>query len=181
MKLVLKCAVFALGLSSAVLVHAQPAGWQGLYAGATVSRIAYKEEGFSTAYPVAIGGKFGKQFNPNFAIEGRIGFGVSDDEVDVGGLPVKLEIDNYYGVYLKGMLPVSTAASLYGLLGYTRAKLTASAAGFSSSDSESDISFGAGAEFAVSQTAAISVEWARLLKGDGYKVDGLTLGVNFKF
>lgn len=181
MKLASKCVVLAVGLSSAALVHAQPAGSQGLYAGATLTRAAYKEDGFPTANPMTIGGKIGKQINPNFAVEGRLGFGIADDDVDVGGLPVTLEIDYYFGAYLKGMLPLSSAASVYGLVGFTQAKLTASAAGFSASDSDSDISFGAGAEFGISPTASVSVEWARLLKGDGYKVDGLTLGVSFRF
>lgn len=181
MKFAPKCAVLALGLSSAALVHAQPAGSQGLYAGATLTRAAYKEEGFPTAYPIAIGGKIGKPLNPNFAVEGRFGFGVADDEVDVGGLPVAVDIDYYFGVYGKGILPLSSQASVYGLIGITQAKLTASVGGFSASDSDSDISFGVGAEFGISPAAAISVEWARLLKGDGYKVDGLSLGVSFKF
>lgn len=178
-----KFAALAFGLTAAALAHAQAGeSWRsGLYAGASLTRAAYKEEGFATVYPTTIAGKIGKQFNPNFAVEGRIGIGIADDTLDADGLSVKVEIDHYFGVYAKGMLPLSNAASVYGLVGYTQAKLTASAAGFSSSDSDSDISFGVGAEFAVSPAAAVSVEWAQLLKGEGYKVEAVTLGVSFKF
>jgi opacity protein-like surface antigen len=101
--------------------------------------------------------------------------------VDVGGLPVNLEIDYYFGVYGKGILPLSSQASVYGLIGITQAKLTASAGGFSVTDSDNDLSYGIGGEFAFSQTVSATLEWARLLKGDGYKIDGISIGVNFKF
>jgi outer membrane immunogenic protein len=176
-----RCVVLALGLSSATVVHAQPAGWQGLYGGVGLTRAAYKEEGFPTAYPMVLSGRIGKQFTPNFAVEGRLGFGVTDDDVDVGGVPVNLEIDYYFGVYGKGILPLSSQASVYGLIGITQAKLTASAGGFSVTDSDNDLSYGIGGEFAFSQTVSATLEWARLLKGDGYKIDGISIAVNFKF
>jgi hypothetical protein len=181
MKLALKFAALAFGLTAAATVCAQATTWQGMYAGVTLTRAEYKEEGFSAVNPTVVGGKIGKQFNPNFAVEGRFGIGVADDTVDAGGLPVTVEIDYYFGVYGKGILPLSSAASVYGLLGFTQAKLTASAAGFSASDSDGDISFGLGGEFNVSPKTSVSLEFARLLKGDGYRIDGLSLGVSFKF
>ena len=147
----------------------------------TLSQVSYKEEGFATAKPIAIGGKFGKQFTPNIALEARFGIGVADDEIDAGGIPVKLEVDNYYGLYGKAMLPVSPNVSLYGLLGFTRAKVTASAGGFTASASDDDVSFGVGAEFGVSRTASINLEWAQLVDGEGVELQGLTVGVSFKF
>jgi hypothetical protein len=178
MKLSWKCAAVAAGLLCASVAHAQT---EGLYAGVTLSQVTYKEDGFPSAKPLTIGGKFGKQFTPNLALEARLGFGISDDEVDAGGIPVKVELDNYFGVYGKGILPLSQNFSLYGLLGFTRAELTASAFGFSSSDSDDDISYGIGAEFGISRSASISLEWARLLEGEGFKIEGLTLGVSFWF
>ena len=183
MKLALKCAALALGLTAAAVAHAQATeAWRsGMYAGVTLTRAEYKEEGFSAVNPTIFGGKIGKQLNPNFAIEGRVGIGIADDTVDAGGLPVTVEIDYYFGVYGKGILPLSSTASVYGLLGFTHAKLTASAAGFSFSDSDGDISYGIGGELGVSPTTSVSLEFARLLKGDGYRIDGLSLGVSFKF
>jgi opacity protein-like surface antigen len=177
MKTAIKLLALAASVSAAMLVHAD----EGMYAGVQITQVGYKEDGFPTANPMALAFKLGKQFTPNFALEGRIGIGVADDEVDVGGIPVSLEVDNYYGVYGKAMLPLSPTASVYGLLGFTRGKLTFSANGFSQSDSDSDLSFGLGAEFTIAPTAFVSVEWARLLKGDGYKINGISLGLGFKF
>lgn len=182
MKLAWRCAAAAAALSGALAISGTAqAQTSGLYAGVSLTQVNYKEEGFPSAKPIAIAGKFGKQFTPNIALEARFGIGVSDDEVDAGGIPVKLEVDNYYGVYGKAMLPVGAGGSIYGLLGFTRAKVTASAGGFSASASDDDVSFGIGGELNISPTAAITLEWARLIQAEGVKIEGLSIGVNFRF
>ena len=110
-------------------------------------------------------------------IEARLGTTLVDDSI----FGSDIKIDNFAGVYAKGILPVSDVASIYGLLGYTQGKLTAENALGSGSDSDSDISYGIGADFAISATTSVGVEWARLFKGEGFKVDGLSVGVSFKF
>lgn len=182
MKLAWKCAAVAAALSGALVVQGSAqAQTQGLYAGVALTQVSYKEEGFATAKPISMSGRFGNQFSPNVALEGRLGIGVSDDEVDAAGIPVAVEVDYYFSILGKGILPLSSVASLYGLLGFTSGKVTASAFGNSFSASDSDISYGIGGEFNVSRTAAVNLEWARLWSGDGYKVEGLSLGVNFRF
>lgn len=153
----------------------------GVYVGANFSSITYKETGFPSAKPTAVALKLGNQFNKNLAIEGRFGFGLSGDTVTVTGIPIELEVDNYFGVYGKGILPLSEVVSIYGLVGFTSGKITASVPGISVSGSDSDVSFGIGADFAVSKSTAINVEWAKLFEGTGYKVDALSIGVNFTF
>ena len=177
MNTAIKVAALVVGVSTVALVNAE----EGLYAGVNLTQVAYKEDGLPTFNPIAVAFKLGKQFNKNFALEGRLGIGVSDDEVTVSGLPVSVEVDNYFGLYGKGIYPASDAVSVYGLLGFTRGELTAKAGGFSVSDSDSDLSFGLGVDFVVSPIASLNLEWARLLKGDGYKLNGISLGVNFRF
>jgi opacity protein-like surface antigen len=170
-----KIAAGVLGLLAFTGAHAQ----DGLYAGALISRLTYSEDGLSDLNPTAIGFKLGTQINPNFAVEARLGTGLSEDTID--GTDIDLELDNFIGVYGKGIFPLSESVSLYGLVGYTHGKLTASNSIGSVSDSDSDFSFGFGADFALSKSASIGVEWARLFEGDGYEVDGLSVGVSFKF
>lgn len=153
----------------------------GLYFGANFSSVTYKEDGFPSAKPTTLALKLGNQFNKNLAVEGRFGFGLSGDTVTVSGIPIEFEIDNYFGIYGKGILPLSEVFSVYGLVGFTSGKATASAFGVSISESDSDVSFGFGADFAVSKSTAINVEWAKLFEGTGYKVEALSIGVNFKF
>jgi opacity protein-like surface antigen len=164
--------VAALSLATVGAAHAE-----GLYAGALLTRTTVSLDGRGDANPTTIGAKLGMSINKNFAVEARLGTGLSDDSLS--GISVK--VDNFAGIYAKGILPVSDAASVYGLLGYTQGKIKLEAAGQSLSDSDTDISYGIGADFAVSGGTSVGVEWARFFKGDGYKVDGLSLSVSFKF
>ncbi len=153
---------------------------QGLYAGVNYTKADYKESGFPTVSPSVLVFKLGKDLNPNFAIEGRFGTGLSDDSATVLGVQVNLDIDNFYGMYFKGMLPTGTITP-YGLVGFTKGKITASAPGVSVSDSDSSMSFGIGVDFQLSKTATINLEYAQLLKDDDYKVNGFSIGVAFQF
>jgi len=164
--------VAALSLVTVGAAHAE-----GLYAGPLLTRATVSFDAGGDANPTTVGALLGMSINKNFAIEARLGTGLSDDSIS----GVDIKVDNFAGIYAKGILPVSNAASVYGLLGYTQGKIKAEFAGQSASDSDSDVSYGIGAEFAVSGTTSVGVEWARFFKGDNYKVDGLSLAVSFKF
>lgn len=150
------------------------------YAGVNYVHATYDADGFDTLNPTAVALRFGTEINPNFAVEGRAGFGVSADTIDIFGIDVDLEIDNFYGVYARGMWPTGYVTP-YALLGWTKGKVTASAFGASDSESDDDISYGLGIDMWATPKVAINLEYARLFEGDGYKVDGLSLGVAFKF
>lgn len=157
---------------------------QGLYAGVNYTQADYKESGFATVTPTALVFKLGKELTPNIAIEGRLGTGLSDDGLTVSGVQLTVDIDNFYGVYFKGMLPTGSITP-YGLIGFTKSKLTftGSVPGFTiaGSDSESSLSYGVGVDFQLSKTTAINLEYAQLVKGDGYKLNGFSVGVAFRF
>ena len=154
---------------------------QNLYGGVTLSMINYEEEGFPSVNPTALGIKLGSKFHPNLAAEVRLGIGASSDSVTFEGLPVDIEVDNYVGAYLKGLVPLSPVVSVYGLVGYTRGEITASVLGFSASDSDSDVSIGLGIEVDVANNVQLGIEWARLFDGPGYTVNAITGALNFKF
>lgn len=166
--------VAVLSLATVGAAHAE-----GLYAGALLTRTTVSIDGFGDANPMAIGAKLGMPINKNFAVEARLSTGLSDDSL-LGGI-VDVKVDSFVGVYAKGLLPLSDTASVYGLLGYTQSKLKLEGPGGSASGSDSDLSYGFGADFAVSGGTSVGVEWARLYKDDVSKIDGLTLSVSFKF
>lgn len=177
MKSGLKIAALIFGISTFAAAHAQ----QGLYVGVNLGQAEYDEDGFPSAEPTAISFKVGNQFNKNFAVEARLGTGLSDDDVSISGQRFDVEVDNFYGVYAKGIVPLSGVFSLYGLVGYTHGEITGSGRGISASSSDSDFSYGIGADFAVSKTLSVNFEWARLFEGDNYKVNALSAGVAYKF
>lgn len=156
---------------------------QSGYFGGSVAFLEYSETDIDDDASLSVlYGRLGLNFNQNFSGEIRLGVGVGDDTVDVFGTNVDVELDNMYGVYVRGGAPVSAVVYPYAVLGYTRGKATASAAGFGSvSDSETDVSFGLGVDFTVSKEITINAEYMNYLDKDGAEISGLAIGVATHF
>jgi hypothetical protein len=179
-----KALVIASGVALSALAltpaHAQQGAAPGsLYFGVSFSQATYEEPGRGTAKPTAIGLKLGKVINDNFALEGRFGTGLTDD--DLGGGVGDVEVDYFLGAYAKGILPLSPRFALYGLAGVTYGDLSASGGGLRFSGSDADFSYGIGLDWMIGATTSLNVEWARLFDASNYQLDALTVGVNFRF
>jgi len=107
----------------------------------------------------------GMQFNEYFAVEGHLGTGGSDGPA---------ELDYLIGAYAKGILPITQQARLYGLVGGTKVDLD-------QVGSESDFSYGAGAEFDVAPQLALSADYMRYLDESYYNFDAASVGVKYRF
>jgi OOP family OmpA-OmpF porin len=176
----LKSAAFVLASLSFACASAQQIP-PGLYAGANFSLIDYNETGLPTYDPTALGLKLGSQISRNIAIEGRLGIPMSSGTVYIGGVPDSVDI-GYFGVYGKGMIPLSPSFTLYGLLGLTRGKATYSQNSIAyATNSTSSVSYGVGGEFWLSRNVALNVEWARLFRSSFYGANALSFGVDFHF
>lgn len=130
--------------------------------------------GFYDADVMTLDGKVGTYFNENFSGELRVGLGVQDDTV----FGADIEVDNYYGAYVRFGAPVTDGFYPYAIAGYTNTKVSVSGGG---SDSESDFSYGVGADMAISNDVDFTVEYMRYLDKDGGEVDGIGVGFKFKF
>lgn len=119
----------------------------------------------------------GYQINQNIAVEGRLGTGVDDDEI----YGVEVELKDTYGVYVKAGFPTQSGLYPYALLGMTHVKVKASGFGGSETDSDSDISYGIGADYWFNSTVSAGLELANLYDKDGDEVTGITFGMNFRF
>ena len=135
------------------------------------------------ASPSALRGILGYELNPNLAVEGMVAFGMSDATVKVNGVSatgVKLGIDNAVGLYLKPKTKLNDQVELFGRVGFVKGKI--SVAGFSSeTDSESSFSYGAGFSYAINPTTSLNADYMQYLSKNGFKVNGFTFGVGFKF
>lgn len=123
--------------------------------------------GSGSAEPKGLEGRYGYFFSPNFAIEGRLGLGLSDDS--------GIEISRNYGIYLKGIVDGENVQP-YFFVGYTDLELDIGG----SSDSDNDMSFGLGASFGSGATR-FNVEWGRLYSdsadGIDLDIDAIQLGL----
>lgn len=115
----------------------------------------------------------GNVFNPNFAVEGRIGFGVDDDSD--GG--INAEIDDYLAVYAKPMLPLSDVLTLYGLLGVADTTVDTN---FGDEDDD-DISYGIGLSAKTRHNLDLFGEYVTLYDDDNVEITGFNLGANMRF
>ena len=149
----------------------------GFYGGVALSRVDVKPDGFSTYTPIAGNLVIGNQIDKMLAAEVRLGAGLSGDSMN----NTEVKIKDYVGGYLKVFAPVSYAASLYGLLGYTSGKVEASASGVSVRHNDSDVSYGVGGSFAINRLNFVTIELARLFKGTDYTVNALSAGINMRF
>ena len=168
-------------LFSTAAMAAGPYGYgsdySGTYFGASAGEVLYNESGLSQMAPTILLVRIGQQFSPYIAAEGRIGTSVS------GGYAYGYHINAQalYGVYAKGMLPLSPWFSGYAIAGLGGAQWHRNYPDHDSNDA--DVSFGIGGEFYLGGGASLDLEWARLTSGTNvgydYTADQLTFGVNW--
>jgi opacity protein-like surface antigen len=155
-----------------------------VYAEVGYSALKYKEDDgqLSASFkPGALRGIVGYEVSPNLAVEGMLAFGVKNDTTNFMNVNVKGELQNAYGVYVKPKIKVGDNLELFGRLGWTHAKIKASAQGFSISDNGSDVSYGAGLSYSFSRNTYVSADYMNYYDKEGVKIDGFTVGIGFKF
>lgn len=170
---------------SSANVAAQSAQLQG-YLGANYTLATYEEDGASGELDLGLlVGKAGAQITPYIAAELRVGFGVADDSVPAPGGEIELELDSLVGAYVVAGIPNESPIYPYVVAGFTRGELTASYNGslgsLSESESESDFSYGVGANFTVNEQFSLNAEYMLYFDKDGAEITGLGLGGSFRF
>jgi OOP family OmpA-OmpF porin len=188
---------YVLGLLAAAFI-ALPVAAQdaGVYIGGHIGQASAKDfcdgvggpgvscEDSDTAWKALVG----YQFNRNFAVElGYINFG----EVEARGPGGTVSVEaTAFDLMAVGSLPVVDRFSVYGKLGLYRGEtdgrantvlLTAS-----SSESNTDLTFGFGARFDISRNFAVRAEWQRYADVGGGDVgeddiDVISIGALFRF
>jgi hypothetical protein len=152
---------------------------EGLYVGVGAGQLIYKEDGLDTMRPTIIEARLGQQINPYFAIEGRVGGGISRD--DVNGASTSAQF--LFGAYAKGILPLSPMFSAYGIAGVAGTQLHHNYPDFNTTDT--GFSYGIGGELKVGGGTSLTLEWARVNDGNNagyyYTADHVVFGVNWRF
>ena len=150
----------------------------------------FSEEAISKSFnPTALIGRFGYYYRPNISIEARLGVGIEDDtqfltELGVSGLDASLELDSIIGVYARGHINLTESSSLYGVLGFSRIEATTSIPAFpeaSSTSDETSVSYGIGADIAISGSGALNIEYILYLDKDNLDLGVASVGATFAF
>lgn len=179
-KVISNIAILTILGTASMIASADNSG--GTYVGGQYGLGSYNEEGFDEVNPTAIIGRFGKYLDDNFSIEGRYGIGLQDDSVNVFGIDASLKIDTLFGVYGIWSLDIKETSSVYGLVGYSRAEGTISAAGFGSASSDdSGVSYGVGANIGVTDGVKLNIEYTQYLNKSDFDFSAIGLGAIFSF
>ncbi len=150
------------------------------YLGGSIGSFDYRTGGQDKLSPKVGMFRVGVPLSPYFAIEGRVGTGLSTEFTELlGGYDLK--IDSLYGGYLKGNLPLSPIASLYALAGYSGIKLRRRFAFSDQTTSDDSGSFGGGLDVSLGRAMRLNVEWGRFITvsrtDDNYHADILSIGL----
>ena len=163
---------------------------ENLYLGLQYAVAEYNENGISPTFnPAALVGRVGYFLHPSFSVEGRFGFGLSDDtnfvpEFGVGGIDATLELDSIFGLYGTGHIKLGQSSSIYGILGVSSVKATASVPAFPAArlaEDESSVSYGVGAEVGLGKNIGLNIEYLRYLDKSDFELDAIAAGVVFGF
>lgn len=151
------------------------------YVGGQFSRATYEVSGVDDdVSPSAVIGRLGYFVVDNFAVEGRLGFGVGDDSA----FGADFEIDSIAGLYGVGHLPLGDVVSVYAIAGFSRGEATVSGRGVgggSYSDDDTDFSYGVGLQAKFAPTLSGHVEYMSYLDKSDYEITAIGLGLNYHF
>jgi hypothetical protein len=151
--------------------------WGGAYFGASVGELYYREDAIPPLNSTVAMFRFGQQFSPYLAIEGRLGGTVTGSD-DQG---FRADSDVLYAGYAKGILPFNRWISVYAIGGLGGAQMHRNYPAFNTNDIA--LSYGGGVEANVGGGASLSAEWAHLTNGENigynYNASMLTFGVSW--
>lgn len=181
--MILKTAVAAAALAWVVGAQAQAQSNPGaspIYGELGWASITYKESGYKLQ-PSMVRALVGTELNPNLNVEGMLGFGVSDDTVNIQGVRVTGQINNAWGIFLKPKASIAPNLELFGRVGYVKTKVTASVPGYAISDTGGDIAYGAGLSYKISETTSLNADYMSYYNKDAVKATGFTIGLGLRF
>lgn len=156
------------------------------YIGVQIAHATYDESGLGQELnPTAIVARLGYNYTENFAIEGRVGIGLSKDSATISGVKASFKIDSLVGFYGVGYLPINKTFSMYALAGYTVGENTVEADyrgySFSSKGDDSGFSYGIGGEIKTGRTSKFTLEYTSYLDKSEYQITAWSAGLNIRF
>jgi outer membrane immunogenic protein len=158
MKLVaISIAALATAMMAATPAAARVIGDTGAYVGAGYTQY--------DAEDVDVGGgtlRAGYRFHPNFGVEGEASFGIEGDTADNLGTPVDVDLNQQYGVYGIGFLPISENFELFARAGYATIDAQSSVGGFTAGTEDDGVGLGAGVNWGITENFAVRAEYTRL-------------------
>jgi hypothetical protein len=142
------------------------------------------DSGFD-AYPGALKLSLGHELTNWLALEGYAGTGIVDANFNVGAANVNVQIDNFYGAYLRPFYRSSEGYEVFARAGYFHGQLSVSAVGpgvaLGGPVSDGSFSFGVGGAIPLTDSTRLTLDWTRYYQGGSTTINGVGAGLRFHF
>jgi outer membrane immunogenic protein len=110
----------------------------------------------------ALQGRLGARFGQHFGVEGELSGGVSGDKTSIGGVPVKVDLQNQAAIYGVGYLPLTPNFDLLARVGYGDIKIKASTVnGVSAAADGGSWNYGVGGQYHFDDKNAVRADYTR--------------------
>jgi hypothetical protein len=156
-------------LTAAAHAQTQP---QTVYGEVGYTGLDYRQPGLKVS-PSMVRGVVGYAFTPNLSMEGMVGLNGGSDTAS----GTTLKLDNTVGVFGKIQAPLADGVNLYGRLGVARTSLKANG----TTDADTSLAYGVGMTYDLSKTTYLNADYTKYYDRDDKKLEGLTVGVGFRF
>lgn len=161
-----KILALAAGVGAAAIMA--PAASAQLYGGAGFTAFQADDGSGGDITLGALQGRLGYKTNPFFGVEGEFSIGVQDESIDVLGTQVDVGIDNQYGVFAVGVLPIPAVGDVFARGGYASFTIDASASGLGSiAEDGSGLAYGGGIMLNFIPFTKLRLEYTRYEPEDG--------------
>jgi hypothetical protein len=149
------------------------------YVGASIGQLRYDQSGLDTLAPSIIFARVGLPLSRFFAIEARLGTGLSSDETG----RASVNSGTFGGAYVKGSIAVARTFSVYAVAGIASTSLHRN---FGVGDTtDTGFSAGLGGDVRLTRELWLNFEWTHLPSGANadfsYDSELLSAGVNLHF
>lgn len=148
--------VAALAFTVPAIAQAQTAPVSNVYASAGYAHV--DGDGVNLG---ALQGRLGYRANSWLGVEGEAAIGVKDDDVNIAGTDVNVELKHQLAAYVVGFAPVSANTDLFARFGYGTTKIKGSAGGVSVSDDGESWNYGVGAQHHFDGVNGVRIDWTR--------------------
>lgn len=151
------------------------------YWGGGVASGEYERDGVGRTDVTGVQLHLGTELLPFFALEARVGTGFQN-ETEVAGVDVKTRVEHWGSLFARAFVDMDRVRP-YALIGYTsgRAKAKVPSIGLEASDSDQDVSYGAGVELYGNDSTALFLEWVKYFDTSDYTIDAWALGLSTRF
>jgi opacity protein-like surface antigen len=131
--------------------------------------------------PSAVRGTVGYEYSPNLAFESALILGAKSDSL-VGNLAtVKIKFDPSIAFLVKPKMKLTNDLEIFAKVGYGRIRISASSQSESAKAADNHVVYGMGLTYSINKSTSLNLDYISYNSEDSTKINGLGVGLGYKF